>query len=56
MDHAQPVEIRVGQNTVAVLDDRVLEIFTNNSLDEPPSVRFLLRRLEIRGGEPDKRG
>jgi len=48
---AEPLELVIEDDLVVVLDGRVLEIFRSIEQMEPPSVRFLVSRLEIREGE-----
>jgi hypothetical protein len=45
------LEIEVEDDLAIVFDGRVLEIFRSIEGAEPPSQRFLARRLEIREGE-----
>ena len=48
---AEPLELIVEDDLVIVFDGRVLEVFRSIEGAEPPSMRFLVSRLEIREGE-----
>jgi hypothetical protein len=49
-------EFNIGLSDLAVVDGRVLEIFAVTSANEPSSSRYLIARLEVAQGEPDKKG